>query len=186
MADPIRPDSPEEVNLLDVETQECPYPAYKVLRDEAPVFKDPVTGFYTITRYDDLRQVLMDTEGFSSNRSVEDTRINTDRARRMKKLYEEKGWLPAATLAARDDPDHRALRNLFDKTFRAGKIKELDGDVEALAYRLIDDFIDDGSCDWVRQFAVPLPLIIIGRQMGAKEEDIWQIKAWTDAWVKRL
>jgi len=38
----------------------------------------------------------------------------------------------------------------------------------------------------VKQFAVPLPLIIIGVQMGAKEEDIWQIKAWTDAWVQRL
>ena len=49
MADPIRPDSPDEVNLLDVETQECPYPAYKVLRDEAPIWKDPVTGFYTVT-----------------------------------------------------------------------------------------------------------------------------------------
>ena len=35
-------------------------------------------------------------------------------------------------------------------------------------------------------FAVPLPLIIIGRQMGVPEEDIWQIKAWTDAWVQRL
>ena len=47
--------------------------------------------------------------------------VRTERAQRMKKLYEEKGWLPAATLAARDDPDHRALRNLFDKTFRAGE-----------------------------------------------------------------
>ncbi|MEN3951720.1 cytochrome P450 [Iodidimonas sp. SYSU 1G8] len=186
MAEPVQPASPDEVNLLDVEVQECPYPAYKMLRDEAPIWKDPVTGFYTVTRYEDLRKVLMDTESFSNSRSVEDTRINTDRAKRMRALYEEKGWLPAPTLAARDDPDHRALRNLFDKTFRAGKIKELDPDVQELAYRLIDDFIEDGRCDWVRQFAVPLPLIIIGRQMGAKEEDIWQIKAWTDAWVKKL
>ncbi|MDX1581425.1 MAG: cytochrome P450, partial [Alphaproteobacteria bacterium] len=58
--------------------------------------------------------------------------------------------------------------------------------VEELGYRLIDDFIEDGKCDWVQQFAVPLPLIVIGRQVGAREEDIWQIKAWTDAWVQRL
>ena len=31
-----------------------------------------------------------------------------------------------------------------------------------------------------------MPLIIIGKQMGAPEKDIWRIKAWTDAWVKRL
>jgi cytochrome P450 len=34
--------------------------------------------------------------------------------------------------------------------------------------------------------AIPLPLIVIGKQMGAPEEDIWRIKAWTDAWVQRL
>ena len=33
---------------------------------------------------------------------------------------------------------------------------------------------------------MPLPLIVIGKQMGAPEEDIWRIKAWTDAWVQRL
>ena len=58
--------------------------------------------------------------------------------------------------------------------------------VEQLSYRLIDDFIDDGHCDWVKQFAVPMPLIVIIRQAGAREEDMWRIKSWTDAWVKRL
>jgi cytochrome P450 len=38
----------------------------------------------------------------------------------------------------------------------------------------------------VRQYAVPLPLIVIGLQMGADLDDIWRIKAWTDAWVQRL
>ena len=38
----------------------------------------------------------------------------------------------------------------------------------------------------MRQFAVPLPLVIIGVQMGANPDDIWRIKAWTDAWVQRL
>ena len=46
--------------------------------------------------------------------------------------------------------------------------------------------MDDGHCDWVHQFAVPLPLIVIGHQMGVKEEDIWFIKRATDAWVRRF
>ena len=94
--------------------------------------------------------------------------------------------MPAPTLAGRDDPEHRQMRALFDHAFRPAKIKLLDPFVEDLAHRLIDAFIDEGRCDWVRQFAVPLPLIVIGKQMGAPEEDIWQIKAWTDAWVQRL
>ena len=54
------------------------------------------------------------------------------------------------------------------------------------AYKLIDAFVDDGQCDWIKQYAVPLPLIVIGQQMGVPEADIWKIKAWTDAWVQRL
>jgi cytochrome P450 len=78
------------------------------------------------------------------------------------------------------------MRALFDHTFRASRIKLMDPYVRDLSYQLVDAFIADGHCDWVRQFAVPMPLIIIGKQMGAPEKDIWRIKAWTDAWVKRL
>jgi len=186
MENPVVPDSLEEVHLLDLEIQECPYPTYEKLREEAPVFVDPDTGYYVVTRYDDLRKVLMDTESFSSQRNPDDVRIDRGREKRMHDLYAEKGWVPQPTLALRDDPNHKQMRALFDKTFRAGKIRELDPFVEELAYRLIDEFIEDGQCDWVKQFAVPLPLIIIGKQMGAREEDIWKIKGWTDAWVKRL
>lgn len=104
----------------------------------------------------------------------------------MRALYETKGWLPAPTLAARDDPNHKQMRALMDKAFRPGKIKAMDPFVEATAKKLFDAFVGDGRCDWVKQFTVPLPLIVIGKQMGANEADIWRIKAWTDAWVQRL
>ena len=42
---PVVPQSVAEVNLLDVEIQECPYHAYKTLREEAPVYRDKLTGF---------------------------------------------------------------------------------------------------------------------------------------------
>lgn len=175
---------PDDLNFFTPELQECPYDAYKLLREQAPVWKDPVTGFYFVTRYEDLRKVLLDTESFSNVRPK--TTLNPERTERIRKLYEEKGWTPAPTLAGRDDPNHKQMRAMFDAAFRAGKIKEVDPLVEQTAYKLIDGFIADGHCDWVKQYAVPLPLIIIGKQMGAKEEDIWRIKAWTDAWVQRL
>jgi cytochrome P450 len=175
---------PDDLNFFEPELQECPYDAYKLLRDEAPVWRDPTTGFYFITRYDDLRKVLLDTEAYSNERPK--TTLDPERTDRMRKLYEEKGWVPAPTLAGRDDPNHKQMRAMFDNAFRAGKIKAVDPLVEETAYKLIDGFIADGHCDWVKQFSVPLPLIIIGKQMGAREEDIWRIKAWTDAWVQRL
>jgi cytochrome P450 len=182
----LSPQKPEDVNFFDVEVQECPYPSYQVLRDQAPVYKDPISGMFVVTRYEDLRRVLLDTENFGNGGNRNARVALDDRQRRMRELYETKGWVPAPTLAGRDDPEHRQMRALFDKAFRPGKIKELDPFVEALANRLFDAFIDDGHCDWVRQFAVPLPLIVIGKQMGAKEEDIWRIKGWTEAWIKRM
>ena len=187
---PVVPESLDDINLLDVDLQHCPYHAYRKLRDEAPVWRDPLTGFYVITRFEDLHRVLLDTERFVSSmrggQSGGRNRIDPQRAERVLKLYEDKGWVPAQTLAARDDPNHRQMRAIFNEAFRPRKINEMDPFVRETAARLIDAFIDAGRCDWVKQFAIPLPLIIIGRQMGVPEADIWKIKAWTDAWVQRL
>ena len=183
----VVPKTKDDINFLDPDIQNCPYPSYELLRNEAPVWRDPRTGFFVITRYRDLRELLRDTRQYSNahHGGGRDT-VHSDRVARMRQLYEEKGWLPGATLAQRDDPNHKQMREMFNEAFRPGKINSLDPFVEQTAYRLIDDFIDDGRCDWVKQLAIPLPLIIIGRQMGAREEDIWRIKSWTDAWVQRL
>jgi len=172
-----------DVDFFDAEISECPYDAYAVLREEAPIWQDPKTAMFVVTRYEDIQTILRDPERF---RNARDRSKTDSRSQMIKDLYQEKGWVPAPTLAGRDDPNHKEMRGLFNHAFRPQKIKQLDPYVERLAERLIGDFIDDGTCDWVKQFAVPLPLIVIGVQMGAREEDIWQIKAWTDAWVQRL
>lgn len=43
---PVVPEQLEDINFLDQSMQNCPYHAYQKLRDEAPVWVDPVTGFY--------------------------------------------------------------------------------------------------------------------------------------------
>lgn len=186
---PVVPSRLEEINFLSHDLQNCPYHAYAKLRDEAPVWKDPITGFYVITRFDDLRDLLLNTADYINGREGQGGgrgRLDSERAQRMLQLYKDKGWVPAPTLAGRDDPNHKQMRAMFNEAFRPKKIDAMDPLVEQTAYKLIDAFIGDGKCDWVKQFAVPLPLIIIGKQMGVKEEDIWKIKAWTDAWVQRL
>jgi cytochrome P450 len=180
---------PADVNLFDVETQQCPYDAYRELRDDAPVYKQPGTDIYVVTRYDDVRRILLDPETFPSGSKDTDFRMKTGNIERQKAVadrFRAGGWIPEPTLASRDDPNHKQMRAMFNAAFRAGKIKEMDPAVRHLAYQLIDDFIDDGSCNWVQQFAVPLPLYIIGEQMGARREDMWKIKRWTDAFFHRI
>ena len=174
----------DDVDLFDPELIEWPYATYEKLHREAPVWRDPKTGVFVVSTYPLLRQVLLDTENFVNG--IGGPAADDPRQAEMLKLYREKGWVPGPTLAGRDDPEHRQLRNLFNQAFRPGKVKRLEPFVEATARRLVDAFIDDGECEWVAAMAVPLPLIVIGKQMGANEDDLGRIKAWTDAWVQRL
>ena len=180
-----------DVDLTSNQVQQCPYSAYKTLRDDAPVYQDPKTGFFIVTRYEYVRELLLDTENFSSSFGAAaqkaESNINSDHVKQGVKLFEEKGWIPAPTLAGRDNPNHKEMRSIFDKAFRNSKIKELETIVEKTSYDLIDAFIDKGSCDWVKEFSVPLPLKIIGVQMGIEnEEDLWKIKVSTDAFFHRI
>lgn len=184
MDDPVCPASVDEATLADAEVLECPYPMYDLLREQAPIFRDPRTGMYVITRYEDLRMICTDTARFSNHRPSNDHTNLTGNALLAHRMFKDKGWVPGVSLAGRDDPEHRQMRRVFDEAFRPKRINDLDPQVRDLAYDLIGSFIDDGRCNFVRQFAVPLPLIIICHQMGARAEDIWQIKAWTDAWFK--
>lgn len=186
MDNPVVPESLSDVTLINPEIQECPFPTYDLLREEAPVFHDPITGMYVVTRYEDLRTIALDYENFSNHRYSNDPEKHTPNQQIAYNLFKKKGWVPGKSLAARDDPEHKQMRSLFDDAFRPKRVKEIEEDVQSLAYDLFDEFINDGECDYVRQYAVPLPLFIICKQMGARDEDVWQIKAWTDAWIKGL
>jgi cytochrome P450 len=184
MESPICPAAVADATLADAEVLECPYPTYQLLREQAPVFQDPNTGIFVITRYQDQRKIALDYENFSNFRRSNDHANLTGNARIAYERFLEKGWVPGESLAARDDPNHKQMRSIFDQAFRPKRINALDPQVEQLAYELMDGIINDGHCDFVAQYAVPLPLIIICRQMGANMDDVWQIKKWTDAWIK--
>ncbi len=178
-----------ELDLFDPRVQQCPYHAYRRLRDEAPAYRLPGTDIWVVTRYEDVRRVLTDVERFPSSAGNTPYRTNVrdlERAKKVAARFAEKGWVPAPTLAGRDDPNHRQMREMFNEAFKPSRIRALDPLVERLAYDLIDGFLADGRCEWVSQFCVPLPLYIIGEQMGARREDIWKIKRWTDAFFQRI
>jgi cytochrome P450 len=158
---------------------------------------------WTLTRYEDIRAALLDPERFTNR--IGNSAGATEKGVRpedeekaqqlmeaaaidsqIQKLYEDKGWPTCPTLSGRDEPEHMQLRRLFDFAFRPARVRDLDPFVEELSNKLFDAFVGEGRCEWVGALAIPLPLYVIGRQMGVPEEDMPQIKAWTDAWVARL
>ena len=129
MENPVCPASLAEATVADIEVLECPFPTYALLREQAPVWQDPRTGLYVISRYELQREVLADPERFSNRRSSNDHDTLTGHARTAYELLKAKGWVPGVSLAGRDDPQHQEMRAIFDKAFCPARIKALDGEV---------------------------------------------------------
>jgi len=177
--------SDASLDFFDPGVQESPYESYRRLRDEHPVYRDPRTAMVHISRYADVRRVLTEAENFGAYTPLAEDSASL-RQRRVYALFKENGWVPAPTLFARDEPEHKQMRAIFSEAFRPSKVKALDGFVRDTAYRLIDEMLPAGHCEWVRELAVPLPLTVIVQQMGADPKDMWKIKGWTDAFFRRI
>jgi cytochrome P450 len=174
--------SPEQVDLLEPAQLKCPWVSYDVLREQAPVWQDPRTGHYVVSRFDDVRRVLLDPETFrASFADADDTHRPEIRA-----LYEEKGMLPGTTMNGLDDPLHRQVRGLMDHAFRPRRVEALDPFIEELCRRLLAGFIDDGKVELAEHYAHEMTLRVMTHLMGVPEEDGHQIRAWADAWIARL
>jgi len=143
------------IGFADPEIQECPFSSYDVLRREAPVYFDGATQMYVVTRYDDVRAIMLDPTRFSSITGLVQTRGRKE----VVELYEKKGWVPVPTLLNNDPPSHRFYRSWVDKAFGPARTAMLNDYIVRNVGALIDDFINlEGEVEFVKEFALRLPL----------------------------
>jgi cytochrome P450 len=167
-------------SFLDPATQSDPFPFYKKLHANCPVYQMPETGFFVATKYDDVREVVRDTDTYTSN-VVAFSAFQGDVANVQEDLLKEKGWAHVATLQRTDPPVHSRYRTLLNRVFTGPQVDLLAPRIETLVNELIDKFIDKGECEFVSEFALPLPGIIIAEQIGLDPKDILTFKKWADA-----
>ena len=74
------------------------------------------------------------------------------------------------TLHQSDPPEHTRYRRLLNKVFSPGRVRQMIPDVERICDQLIDSFAGRGWCDFVSEFAFPLPGIVISEQLGLAAE----------------
>jgi len=178
--DDIWPLTPDDVDLFDAATQENWYPAYDLLREHAPVWRMPGTRTYVLTRYDDVQQVLRRTDLFGRGGAPDAPARSIPS--RTAAIYREKGWRRITYLAV-EPPEHRKYRDLVDGFFSvvgAERRREL---ITGLVNELLDPIALRGECEFVSEFATPLPVRVITHMMGFRREDIAQLKVWSEAWV---
>lgn len=173
--------------LLDHGFFQDPNPTYQMLRDEHPVAIDPRTGFYLLTRYEDVHAAIMDPETFSSENWIEAARstLAHERAEHNRKVFAERGYTYGANVGVLDDPRHKEVRRLFNNAFRARKVQEMESEIADIADRLIANIKAGEDIEIVKALSTPLPLLVICSQVGAPADDIWKIKRWCHAVFRR-
>lgn len=165
-----------DINLYAPETQQEWYPAYKTLRDEAPVYRVPRTNMYVITRYDDVLHVLRHQEIFRTGGAI-------SRSAEARAVYSSKGWERITPLGS-NPPEHRWYREVVDKYFDPTGALRWKPFIEQTVSDLLDYMIRSGSpANFIEVFALPLPVRVITRILGFPASDIEKLKAWSSAWV---
>lgn len=173
----------EAISFYDPEVQQCPFPFYDKLRVEAPVHIDPKTGNHVLTRYEDVRKVILNPKVFSNKTGLLQTR-DTPTTAETNAMFEKDGWLPLDTLVSNDPPSHKLYRTLVDKAFAAPKITALEARIAEICDELIGTFIDRDEIDFVSEFAVKLPMTMIAEQLGVPAADMEKFKEWSDLGVE--
>lgn len=160
-----------------------PYPVYRALRERSPVLqaaRGPFR-FSVISRHADVTAVLRDP------------RMSVDRPFQPKPPDPDDGVDPATlhplaralralsrVMLFRDPPDHTRLRGLVGRAFTPRRVESLRRRIQVLVDELLAKPLADGGFDLVRDFAEPLPILVIAELLGLPASDRADLKRWSD------
>ena len=152
------------LNLLDPQFYVDPWAAYRWLRDNDPVFWDPIHKLWGISRYEDIVEVEKNTAVFTSE---EGSRPATDQ-------HDD------TSMINRDDPEHQQQRMLVARQFTPRAVRQLEDRIRSVVTDLIDSVAQKERCEVVDALASPLPAILIGEKIGFPREMWPKIREWSE------
>jgi hypothetical protein len=156
------------------EVHEDPYPVYRALRDEAPVYRNEGLGFWALSRHADVLAAFKDIETFSSRHGVS---VDQD-------VFHEHADATMSFLAM-DPPRHTRMRALVSRGFTPRRVSELEPRIRAIAREHLDACAGRGRCDFIADFAGKLPMDVISELLGVPASDRPTLRAWADTVVHR-
>jgi cytochrome P450 len=139
-----------------------PFRAYAAMRRFAPVFHDTRHRLWMVFDFESVKRALHDPETFSSRAGPP-------------------GGGPLDWLIFQDPPLHTKLRGIIMRTFTPRAIAGLEPRIDALCTELLDAALAAGGMDVARDFAIPLPLLVIAEMLGVPATDREPLKRWSAA-----
>ena len=156
----------DEIDLSshDAFVDEVPLWAFRELRERDPVHWQPEPtpnrGFWAVTRFHDIEDILRDTKSFSSARGVT-----------LEEQTEEEVEARASMIDM-DPPNHSRLRRLVTKLFTRGAVAQYEGFVREQARLVLDRGLPKGEFDFVEEISRELPIRVLARIIGVPDEDL--------------
>ena len=183
--DSSSPELPGEFDPFAQGTIESPYAFYGSLRAHAPVYRVPRTDYYLVSRYEDIKSVVMNPGAYSSN-LTSIVMAQTDGS--MASLdVGQLGIGPVDVLAVQDPPSHTRQRALTHPRFAMRTVRGREESVRKQARELLVPALEnEDEPNWMKKFASLLPMAVIIDIIGLPQEDRDQLKAWSDLAIALL
>ncbi len=143
----------------DVELNADPYPMFRRLREEAPLYYNAEHDFWALSRFADVNKALVDHETFSSARGaiLELIKANID--------------IPKGVVIFEDPPIHDIHRKLLARMFTPRKISDLEPKIREFCAQCLDPLIGSGRFDFVADLGAQMPMKVISMLLGIPESD---------------
>ena len=144
---------------FDFAIDDDPYPIWKRLRDEAPLYYNDKYNFYALSRYEDVSRDLMNFDVYRSGRGTTMDII-------MSGLQ-----LPPGVILFEDPPIHDLHRRLLSKVFTPRRMEAIEPLTRAFCVRALDPLVGSGRFDFVENLGAMVPMRTIGYLLGIPEAD---------------
>ncbi len=153
----------------DVEINADPYPVFRRLREEAPLYYNEQHDFYAVSRFDDVERALLDPKTYISGRGgiLELIKANIE--------------MPPGVLIFEDPPVHTVHRSLLSRVFTPRKVAALEPKIREFCARSLDPLVGAGRFDFIADLGAQMPMRTIGMLLGIPEEDQEAIRDSVDA-----
>jgi cytochrome P450 len=156
----------------DFEIDSDPYPVWKRLRDEAPLYYNDKHDFYAVSRFDDVDRGLGDWRTFASGKGS------------ILELIKADIELPPGNVLFEDPPSHDAHRAVLSKVFRPRDIAALEPKIRAYCAETLDQRVGTGGFDFINDLGRWMPMRMIGELLGIPEDQQEHIRDTLDEGLK--
>ncbi|WP_067903607.1 cytochrome P450 [Nocardia vaccinii] len=165
----MRPTEPVYWDPWDRDIADDPYPVYRRLRAEAPLYYNERHDFYALSRHDDIDRALLDWKTFSSSRGP------------ILEIIKAGVEIPPGTLPMEDPPAHDIHRSLLVRVFTPRRVLSLEPQIRQMCVRSLERLAGVDHFDLMTAFANEVPMRVIGMLLGIPEADQQSVRDRADA-----